>query len=86
MDLPFQESARRKWRFVFSAIQAASSMASFKTMSFAQMISELTPGDPSSPQFCYHVGDVVYFTGSHDDYYAQFQEPYALRPKEQASL
>ncbi|MDX6461510.1 MAG: acid phosphatase type 7 [Acidobacteriaceae bacterium] len=43
----------------------------------AQMISRLVPGDPSSPQFCYHVGDVVYFTGSHDDYYAQFYEPYS---------
>jgi Calcineurin-like phosphoesterase len=43
----------------------------------AQMISQLVPGDPSSPQFCYHVGDVVYFTGSHDDYYAQFYEPYS---------
>ncbi|MDT7810690.1 MAG: acid phosphatase type 7 [Acidobacteriaceae bacterium] len=42
-----------------------------------QMISQLVPGDPSSPQFCYHVGDVVYFTGSHDDYYAQFYEPYS---------
>jgi DNA repair exonuclease SbcCD nuclease subunit len=27
--------------------------------------------------FCYHVGDVVYFTGMHDDYYAQFYEPYS---------
>lgn len=26
--------------------------------------------------FCYHVGDVVYFTGAHDDYYSQFYEPY----------
>lgn len=30
----------------------------------------------SAPQFCYHVGDVVYFTGMHDDYYQQFYEPY----------
>jgi len=30
----------------------------------------------NNPQFCYHVGDVVYFTGAHDDYYAQFYEPY----------
>jgi hypothetical protein len=29
------------------------------------------------PLFCYHVGDVVYFTGAKDDYYAQFYEPYA---------
>ncbi len=28
-------------------------------------------------QFCYHVGDVVYYTGMHDDYYQQFYEPYA---------
>jgi|SRR5579864_2486459 len=32
-------------------------------------------GDPQA-HFCYHVGDVVYFTGAHDDYYAQFYEPY----------
>jgi acid phosphatase type 7 len=49
----------------------------FQNNVVAQMISQLTPGNPSSPQFCYHVGDVVYFTGSHDDYYAQFYEPYA---------
>ena len=49
----------------------------FQTNVVGQMISQLTPGDPSAPQFCYHVGDVVYFTGSHDDYYAQFYEPYA---------
>jgi hypothetical protein len=49
----------------------------FQNNVVAQMISQLAPGDPLSPQFCYHVGDVVYFTGSHDDYYAQFYEPYA---------
>lgn len=49
----------------------------FQNNVVAQMISHLTPGDPCSPQFCYHVGDVVYYTGSHDDYYAQFYEPYA---------
>jgi hypothetical protein len=42
-----------------------------------QMIKTLTGGAESKPQFCYHVGDVVYFTGMHDDYYAQFYEPYA---------
>ena len=30
----------------------------------------------NDPDFCYHVGDVVYFTGMHDDYYPQFYEPY----------
>jgi acid phosphatase type 7 len=39
-----------------------------------QMIDALSSG---KPQFFYHVGDVVYFTGMKDDYYAQFYEPYA---------
>jgi hypothetical protein len=38
-----------------------------------QMVDDL---QKSGVQFCYHVGDVVYFTGMHDDYYAQFYEPY----------
>jgi hypothetical protein len=42
-----------------------------------QMVNQLTPGGPDAPQFCYHVGDVVYFTGLHADYYQQFYEPYA---------
>jgi hypothetical protein len=43
----------------------------------AQMIDQLTSGKGAKPLFCYHVGDVVYFTGMIDDYYAQFYEPYA---------
>jgi hypothetical protein len=42
-----------------------------------QMIEQVAPGGASVPQFCYHVGDVVYFTGMNDDYYAQFYDPYA---------
>jgi calcineurin-like phosphoesterase family protein len=41
------------------------------------LVEQLTGDSASVPQFCYHVGDVVYFTGAHDDYYAQFYEPYA---------
>lgn len=42
-----------------------------------QMIESLgSANGANTPQFCYHVGDVVYFTGAHDDYYAQFYEPY----------
>ena len=41
-----------------------------------QMVDHLTSAE-DKPQFCYHVGDVVYFTGERDDYYAQFYEPYA---------
>ncbi len=43
----------------------------------AQMVVHLTSAKGQKPQFCYHVGDVVYFTGMIDDYYAQFYEPYA---------
>jgi hypothetical protein len=42
-----------------------------------QMIEHLNGGNGAKPLFCYHVGDVVYFTGMRDDYYAQFYEPYA---------
>jgi hypothetical protein len=42
-----------------------------------QMIAHLDATHGPAPQFCYHVGDVVYFTGMHDDYYGQFYEPYA---------
>lgn len=41
------------------------------------MVAELKGNPKSDPQFCYHVGDVVYFTGMHDDYYQQFYEPYS---------
>jgi acid phosphatase type 7 len=42
-----------------------------------QMIAHLQSAQGGKPQFCYHVGDVVYFTGAHDDYYGQFYDPYA---------
>jgi acid phosphatase type 7 len=51
--------------------------AEFQDHVAAALIAALNPDDPASPQFCYHVGDVVYFTGLHDNYYAQFYEPYS---------
>lgn len=42
-----------------------------------EMINQLGKAGVGMPHFCYHVGDVVYFTGAHDDYYSQFYEPYA---------
>ncbi len=41
------------------------------------MIGHLSAGGQTGPQFCYHVGDVVYYTGMNADYYAQFYEPYS---------
>jgi acid phosphatase type 7 len=41
------------------------------------MIEDLHISGADRPQFCYHVGDVVYFTGMKNEYYAQFYEPYA---------
>jgi hypothetical protein len=52
--------------------------AEFQGNVATQMIDSL--GGPTPPRFCYHVGDVVYFTGAHSDYYAQFYEPYAHYP------
>ncbi len=43
----------------------------------AQMLDHLNSHKGGKPQFCYHVGDVVYYTGMRDDYYAQFYEPYS---------
>ena len=47
--------------------------AEFQSFVANQMVKALPT---NNPHFCYHVGDVVYFTGMHDDYYAQFYEPY----------
>jgi len=47
--------------------------AEFQSKVADQMIAALPE---NNTQFCYHVGDVVYFTGAHDDYYSQFYEPY----------
>jgi Icc-related predicted phosphoesterase len=49
----------------------------FQTNVADEMINRLSGPADEKPMFCYHVGDVVYFTGAHDDYYAQFYEPYA---------
>jgi len=51
--------------------------AEFQGNVAALMIDQLNSAQGTKPQFCYHVGDVVYFTGAKDDYYAQFYEPYA---------
>jgi hypothetical protein len=41
------------------------------------LVNDLARPAAARPQFCYHVGDVVYFTGMKNEYYAQFYEPYA---------
>jgi hypothetical protein len=51
--------------------------AEFQGNVASQMIEQLQAGGAGKPQFCYHVGDVVYFTGEKSEYYAQFYEPYA---------
>lgn len=50
--------------------------AEFQTNVADAMIAQLGKAGKGTPHFCYHVGDVVYFTGAHEDYYAQFYEPY----------
>ena len=51
--------------------------AEFQDNVAEQMVDHLHATGSSRPQFCYHVGDVVYFTGMKNEYYAQFYEPYA---------
>jgi len=52
--------------------------AEFQGNVAAQMTEALhSAAGAAKPQFCYHVGDVVYFTGEKSEYYAQFYEPYA---------
>lgn len=51
--------------------------AEFQTFVADQMVANLGAEGTGTPHFCYHVGDVVYFTGAHDDYYSQFYEPYS---------
>jgi acid phosphatase type 7 len=50
--------------------------AEFQSNVADQMVAALGNAGANTPQFCYHVGDVVYFTGAHDDYYSQFYEAY----------
>jgi hypothetical protein len=48
--------------------------AEFQSNVADEMVKHLAVKNP--PHFCYHVGDVVYFTGAHDDYYGQFYSAY----------
>lgn len=51
--------------------------AEFQSNVADEMVNDLSKATgANAPQFCYHVGDVVYFTGAHDDYYSQFYEAY----------
>jgi acid phosphatase type 7 len=50
--------------------------AEFQSNVADQMVKALANAGAKMPQFCYHVGDVVYFTGAHDDYYSQFYSAY----------
>jgi acid phosphatase type 7 len=50
--------------------------AEFQSSVAKEMVNALAKSGKNAPQFCYHVGDVVYFTGAHDDYYSQFYEAY----------
>jgi len=50
--------------------------AEFQSSVAHEMVKALAKAGKNASQFCYHVGDVVYFTGAHDDYYSQFYEAY----------
>jgi Icc-related predicted phosphoesterase len=50
--------------------------AEYQSHVAGEMVKQLGKAGKNTPHFCYHVGDVVYFTGAHDDYYSQFYEAY----------
>jgi len=50
--------------------------AEYQSNVAGQMVKALGKAGANTPHFCYHVGDVVYFTGAHDEYYSQFYEAY----------
>jgi hypothetical protein len=73
------DDIKQKHKMVFHVVGDTGGVkdAEFQNNVAAQMIAHLTGTKGDKPQFCYHVGDVVYFTGMKDDYYSQFYEPYA---------
>ena len=86
---PYHYSLSDNFKAVAKNINAAGNMvfhvlgdsggvknAEFQSNVANQMVKDLGKGRANTPQFCYHVGDVVYFTGAHDDYFSQFYEPY----------
>src|SRR5579862_3862645 len=48
--------------------------AEFQSNVAKQLVADVEAGGADVPRFCYHVGDVVYFTGATTDYYSQFYE------------
>ncbi|THD42660.1 MAG: hypothetical protein E7774_15000 [Bradyrhizobium sp.] len=87
---PYHYDLSAKFPDIAKAIEEAGSMTlhvmgdsggvqdgEFQNFVAEQMLAHLQTGKGQKPLFCYHVGDVVYFTGARDDYYAQFYEPYS---------
>jgi hypothetical protein len=87
---PYEYSLANNFPAIVANIEAAGKMVfhvlgdsggvqdgEFQTYVAEQMVQQVAGGGADVPQFCYHVGDVVYFTGANDDYYAQFYEPYS---------
>ncbi len=86
---PYHYSLANNFPSILANIKSAKSMvfhligdtggikdAEFQDNVATQLIMQLGSAGASDPQFCYHVGDVVYFNGDIDKYYGQFYEPY----------
>ena len=74
-----EEECTKAGRLVFHVVGDSGGVqdGEFQNNVVERMMGDLAKPAGERPQFCYHVGDVVYFTGARDDYYAQFYEPYA---------
>jgi acid phosphatase type 7 len=72
-----QRATERK-QIVFHTVGDTGGIANaqYQTQVASAMKADLTLGPDKSPSFFYHLGDVVYYNGQPQDYYAQFYEPY----------
>ncbi|AYG60750.1 metallophosphoesterase [Rhizobium jaguaris] len=74
-----QQECTKAGRIIFHVVGDSGGVqdGEFQNNVAALMIRDLANPADERPHFCYHAGDLVYFTGARDDYYAQFYEPYA---------
>jgi hypothetical protein len=70
--------AAERQQIVFHAVGDTGGITNgeYQTNVAAAMKADLKLGPDKAPSFFYHIGDVVYYNGQPEDYYAQFYEPY----------
>ena len=72
------DEAKKLGQLVFHTVGDTGGVkdAHFQSAVATAMKGDLLRREAERPAFFYHLGDVVYFNGEHDQYYEQFYEPY----------